>query len=138
MIAQCKICGKDFDTNGKGKYCKRCQARILSQYKAWLAMERHVYLKTCIVCGKKIERGIHQSGERGYATTCSRECRHILESITATYRYNRAKKLCEKRRGIIKPAKGRSLLAIREDEARKLGISYGEYMARRRMAAERT
>lgn len=134
----CKICGKEFTTNSNGKYCPSCIDRICSQYVDYLSQPKWTYLKTCIVCGKTIKRGPHNSNMRGRATTCSDDCRHALVCITQKYRANRANQLRKKRRGLKPETGGRSLLAIREDEARKLGITYGEYIARRRMAAERT
>lgn len=134
----CKICGKEFNTNCNGKYCPSCIDRICSQYVDYLSQPKRTYLKTCMVCGKPIKRGPHTSNMRGRATTCSEDCHRAQAYITSVYRANRANQLRKKRRGLKPKTGGRSLLAIREDEARKLGITYGEYMARRRMAAERT
>lgn len=134
----CKICGKEFNTNCNGKYCPSCIDRICSQYVDYLSQPKRTYLKTCMVCGKPIKRGPHTSNMRGRATTCSDDCHRAQVYITSVYRANRANQLRKKRRGLKPKTEGRSLLAIREEEARKLGMSYGEYMARRRMAAERT
>ena len=138
MRIACKICGKVFNTANNGKYCTSCIDRICSQYSEYLSQPKRVYLKSCMVCGKPIKRGAHTSSLRGRATTCSEDCHHALVYITQIYRANRANQLRKKRRGLKPKTEGRSLLAIREDEARKLGISYGEYMARLYMAAERT
>lgn len=134
----CKICGKEFNTSN-GKYCPSCIDRICSQYADYLTQPKRTYLKTCIVCGRAIKRGPHTSNMRGRATTCSEDCHHALVYITQKYRANRANQLRKKRRGLKPKTGGRSLLAIREEEARKLGITYGgEYMVRLYMAAERT
>lgn len=140
MRVICKICGNEFNAKTNGKYCQSCIDRICSQYIEYLSQPKRGYLKNCMVCGKPIKRGPHTSSMRGRATTCSDNCHRAQVYITSVYRANRANQLRRKRRRIKPKTKtgGRSLLAIREDEARKLGISYGEYMARLYMAAERT
>ncbi len=139
MRKKCEICGKDYETVSNGKYCKSCRDRIVREYDEHLQQPKRTQHKTCIICGKKIERGPYLKGNRGHVMTCCNDCQRVLQSLTASYRYQRGNELKKRRRGITKKLrKGeRSFLAICEDEARKLGITYGEYMARRRMAAER-
>lgn len=139
MRKKCEICGQEFKTNGNAKYCKSCRERIVREYDEHLKQTKRTQHKTCIVCGRKIERGAYLKGNRGHVMTCCNDCQHVLQSLTASYRYQRGNELKRKRRGIAGKRKSgeRSFLAICEDEARKLGITYGEYMARRRMAAER-
>ncbi len=139
MRKKCEICGKEYETVSNGKYCKSCRDRIVREYDEHLQQPKRTQHKTCIICGKKIERGPYLKGNRGHVMTCCNDCQRVLQSLTASYRYQRGNELKKRRRGITKKLrKGeRSFLAICEDEARKLGITYGEYMARRRMAAER-
>lgn len=140
MRKKCEICGKEYETVSNGKYCKSCRDRIVREYDEHLQQPKRTQHKTCIICGKKIERGPYLKGNRGHVMTCCNDCQRVLQSLTASYRYQRGNELKRKRRGIAEKRKNgeRSFLAICEDEARKLGITYGEYMARRRMAAERT
>ena len=140
MRKKCEICGKEYETVSNGKYCKSCRDRIVREYDEHLQQPKRTQHKTCIICGKKIERGPYLKGNRGHLMTCCNDCQRVLQSLTASYRYQRGNELKRKRRGIAAKRKNgeRSFLAICEDEARKLGITYGEYMARRRMAAERT
>lgn len=139
MRKKCEICGKEYETVSNGKYCKSCRDRIVREYDEHLQQPKRTQHKTCIICGKKIERGPYLKGNRGHVMTCCNDCQRVLQSLMASYRYQRGNELKKRRRGITKKLrKGeRSFLAICEDEARKLGITYGEYMARRRMAAGR-
>lgn len=140
MQKKCAICGSNFETSSNGKYCENCKKRIVREYDEHLKLPKRCQHKMCIICGKEIKRGPYLKGNRGHVMTCSNDCQHVLQSLTASYRYQRANDGKKRRRGIARKNKAgkRSFLAICEDEARKLGITYGEYMARRRMAAERT
>lgn len=126
----CRICGHPLELHGSRTarltLCDDCRARILSRYT--YRIEHHITGKEtcCLVCGKPIPKGYN-----GY-TTCSKECRTLLTSVTAAYRKQRFAQQGYRRCGVghyVPPTRCLSPLGRAEQEARERGISYGLYMA---------
>lgn len=103
---KCVVCGKPFTTRNKRQVC--CSPDCSSQHQRNLMMARHE--DTCDVCGKIFMR------PRGSTrVTCSRECVKALREAST-------------KRNATKRDKKSELAAINR-EARKLGMTYGQYQA---------
>ena len=78
--------------------------------------KRYIYEKTCPVCGKIFSTTHHET------KSCSLSCAMTLRSLT---RYTNHQKNKESER----PKRKGKTLDQRNAEARKKGLTYGEYMA---------
>lgn len=132
----CEICGKEFvPKSAVQKLCSNeCRAISNSnrakERKRLIAEGKYVYPKhelhkvVCIECGKEFE-----TDRRASCCYCSDECRKIAFNRQQRERYERdferqKKQKAEKPK---KPRKGSLMRA--EREARKKGMSYGQYKA---------
>lgn len=78
--------------------------------------KRYIYEKNCPVCGKMF------TTTHGETRTCSHSCASTLRSLTRYANHPRSKESERPKR------KGKTL-DQRNAEARKKGLTYGEYMA---------
>lgn len=125
----CKVCGKVFGKiRSNQKVCQDCKTRIKREYNAWLNAPYRTRLVHCMVCGKTI-------GKSRRFHTCSEACATMLNTITSDIRRERCKGF-RKQGGKTKPSKPMSALGQRIEEARALGMEYGEYMAMKYMKGE--
>ncbi|KMO85681.1 hypothetical protein AB840_12140 [Megasphaera cerevisiae DSM 20462] len=127
MIKTCEICGNEFEINSKQKYCPVCKERVVTEYEKILTRQRKKSTE-CLICGASMENSHSMHA-------CSPKCQKILNALTAEFRKKRyadrrAKKSMPHYR---KNGKKMSRLGRHIEEARAMGMQYGEYMGWRYM-----
>lgn len=111
----CGDCGKEISGNGNKKYCAECRhKRAAIQTK--ISREKlfqNPMIVTCRFCGKEYEK-------RKYNEDCCEKCK------AEKPRFN-------KRKTNTRPTMRNTSLVRDAVEAKKLGLSYGQYSAMRAM-----
>ena len=118
----CLVCGKHFQTEkNSSKYCGReCQAKGYSMLVEQRKAEGYIYKRRCKMCGKAFET----TEVRKYY--CSPGCKKEGKNGFAREEYKRARVQKE-----LNEIKAKSKLDSIAVAAKKAGISYGRYMARK-------
>ena len=120
----CKICGADISSRGRGaKYCKEClRKRRLEQVKIYQAKNPEIV--------KQRKREYYQRTKKGTAKERRERERERLEEEASWELLRQA--FGERFGGNHQHVNTMSQLEKDAAEATRLGISYGEYMARKR------
>lgn len=121
----CKLCGDEFQARtSQCSMCDDCKKEIIRRWNTASNLNSH-----CIICGTKLS-----SFKNGSPTLfCSAKCRNL--GYTALndgwrieeFEIRRADEAARRRR-----SESNRRIVQKEAEARKLGITYGEYVARLR------
>ena len=125
---KCDVCGKEFEAPTKAYFCPECKEKYSKR------RERHDEKfgknkrgDTCIVCGNPIPDDVR------YRTTCSSRCKNLQQRLQMVYYKEQMK---DEKKNETEPVKhpkvvkrGMSNLDYHIAEARKMNMSYGEYMA---------
>lgn len=134
MIKNCLRCGKSFEVNEndhndrKRKYCCMVCVKEASRERTreYLKARRISYNKVCVICDTPFKTN------RCKKLTCGEECRKI---------YNRTRKKLEcevrEKKEKEKQVTNQDLIVLKDREAKKMGMSYGQYDAWLRTQAER-
>lgn len=120
MTLTCSLCGKTY-TDLAHRYgplheCPDCRAKIHDRY---MIFKKRQHTDTCIYCGQPLKNTNYGAMACGYKHS------HRISSIE--YRYRPRKH--PKPGTVPKRRKTKSHLARCIDEARAMGLSYGQYMA---------
>ncbi|WP_444321615.1 hypothetical protein [Megasphaera sp.] len=121
MTLTCSLCGKTYTEHayrvGPLHECPECRAKIHDRY---MLYKKRQHTDICIYCGQPLKNTNYGAMACGYKHS------HRISSIE--YRYRPRKRPSQdavpKRR-----RKTKSHLALCIDEARTMGLSYGQYMA---------
>lgn len=121
---KCEICGKEFvpkksmDTMCCSKNC------YTKRYRKMKPKEKIRKIGVCIICGKEYEqRKITQK-------CCSEECRGVLtkqQRKILNQKHNEKRKV---KKSVEIPKTNAEKIAELEEEARKHGMRYGQYVAK--------
>lgn len=121
MTLTCSLCGKTY-TDLARRYgplheCPDCRAKIHARY---MIFKKRQHTNTCIYCGQPLKNTNYGAMACGYKHS------HRVSSIEYRYHPRKPPKpgTVPKRR-----RKTKSHLAQCIDEARAMGLSYGQYMA---------
>lgn len=121
MQRSCEICGEQFpvDKNSTARYCLGCRreiqrARRQAEYES-ITEQLHIRVRKCVTCGNAFETKSHTQKQ------CD-TCRMIQQERIQPHRLDKPER--SKRRETSQEAAAR--LAY---EARKAGMSYGQYVA---------
>lgn len=121
MTLTCSLCGKTY-TDLAHRYgplheCPDCRAKIHARY---MIFKKRQHTDTCIYCGQPLKNTNYGAMACGYKHS------HRVSSIESRYHPRNPPKpgTVPKRR-----RKTKSHLAQCIDEARAMGLSYGQYMA---------
>lgn len=121
MTLTCSLCGKTY-TDLAHRYgplheCPDCRAKIHARY---MIFKKRQHTDTCLYCGQPLKNTNYGAMACGYKHS------HRISSIEYRYRPRKHPKpdAVPKRR-----RKTKSRLAQCVDEARAMGLSYGQYMA---------
>lgn len=121
MTLTCSLCGKTY-TDLAHRYgplheCPDCRAKIHARY---MIFKKRQHTDTCIYCGQPLKNTNYGAMACGYKHS------HRVSSIEYRYHPRKPPKpgTVPKRR-----RKTKSHLAQCIDEARAMGLSYGQYMA---------
>ena len=146
MIRNCLVCGKEFDTTntGRRKYCSfECYyTRHLADNLQNYSLKKANITATCPVCGKSFTQRMYTQ------KFCSDKCRYenqlASEAIKREKRgkdYYKSPTNSKKENALSdkqKIAKAKKAAEIahkqrmqRQIEAKKLGLTYGQYLARK-------
>jgi hypothetical protein len=123
----CDLCGKTFTTlNANQKMCNTCVKKIEYRF-------NHRIKGKCICCGKPISF----IGRKGSKKYCSERCKRISLRVRSLIKYREHPELRIKNHGNVRKNKpdhnALSRLGEHIEAAKKAGLSYGMYMARKRM-----
>ena len=147
MIRNCIVCGKEFDTTteGRRKYCsfECCYTRHLANKRQNYRLKTKANITaTCPVCGKNFTKTHYNK------IFCSDKCRYENQLASETIRrekrgkdYYKSPTNSKKEKALSdkpKIAKAKKaaeqshkLRMQRQAEAKKLGLTYGQYLARK-------
>lgn len=121
MTLTCSLCGKTY-TEPAHRYgplheCPDCRAKIHARY---MIFKKRQHTDTCLYCGQPLKNTNYGAMACGYKHS------HRVSSIESRYHPRNPPKpgTVPKRR-----RKTKSHLAQCIDEARAMGLSYGQYMA---------
>lgn len=125
-MTKCMVCGDEFDSHYKAqRLCQSCLDKFTKRYWDWNEYRRqgHTRRPTCIVCDKPLTCGF---------SVCP-DCRDAWKKIY--YQIMRPKTIIQARNR-MKRMRDKTILRTGLDEdiaaARKAGLSYGAYMARKK------
>ena len=122
----CMMCGKEFNPDYKAqKLCKECLDKLTKRYWDWNEYRKqgHTRRPTCIVCDKTMTSGF------SVCPDCREAWKHIYYEIT------RPKTLIQARNRMARNRHQQLQQTKLDDDitaARKSGMSYGIYMARKK------
>lgn len=128
----CMMCGKEFNSDYKAqKLCKECLDKFTHRYYDYQEYRKqgHTRRPTCIVCDKTMTSGF------SVCPDCREAWKHIYYEITRPKTLIQARNRMQRARGKVTKATFESRPRGLDNDitaARKAGMSYGIYMARKK------
>lgn len=131
-MTKCMVCGDEFDPYYKAqRLCQSCLDKFTKRYWDWNEYRKqgHTRRPTCIVCDKPLTRGF------SVCPDCREAWKHIYYEITRPKTLIQARNRMQRARGKVTRATFESQSRGLDNDitaARKAGMSYGIYMARKK------
>lgn len=128
----CMMCSKEFNQDYRSqKLCKECLDKFTKRYWDWNEYRKqgHTRRPTCIVCDKTMTSGF------SVCPDCREAWKHIYYEITRPKTLIQARNRMQRARGKVTKATFESRSRGLDNDitaARKEGMSYGIYMARKK------